>query len=116
MMLPHVELWLRNALALPRRPALMFLDPGEGARKPDGEGKLPTEPRAGEPSNWGAGAFGPGEHNLLTYYQQFGTHAQAMYEAVWTLDHTDKYNFQALVRVCDMVGRVLCCLGRSWPS
>ena len=59
-MLPDIELWLRNALGLPRRPALMFLDPGEGARKPNGDGKLPTEARGGEPSDWGAGGFGGG--------------------------------------------------------
>lgn len=100
LMLPHIELWLRNALALPRRPALMFLDPGEGARKPDSEGKLPTEPRPGTPGDWSAGGFGQGDQDLLAYYEAFAPHAQAMYEAVWTLDHTERYNFQALVRPC----------------
>lgn len=38
----YVELWMRNAIALPKQPALMLLDPGEGARKPDGNGNLPT--------------------------------------------------------------------------
>lgn len=48
----YVEQWLRNAISLPKQPAVMFLDPGEGARKPDNEGKLPTEPRTGSPGIW----------------------------------------------------------------
>ena len=48
----YVEQWLRNGLGSPKQPALMFLDPGEGARKPDGEGKLPTDPRGGSPGIW----------------------------------------------------------------
>lgn len=92
-MLAHIELWLRNALNLSRRPALMFLDPGEGARPYDDNGNLPTEPRSGEPGNWGD-TFGA----LLEHYEAFGPHTQAMYEAVWSLDHLDRYNFDALVR------------------
>jgi hypothetical protein len=96
-MLASVELWARNALDLPRRPALLFLDPGEGARKPDKDGKLPTAPRTGEPRDYG-NSFGQGAQSLLAHYAAFGPHTQAMYEAVWTLDHTERYNFQALVR------------------
>lgn len=85
----------------------MFLDPGEGARKPDGEGKLPTEPRPGEPGDW-SGNFGAGDESLLQRYEGFGPHVQAMYEAVWSLDHLERYSFKALVRfsaiTCVFVG------------
>lgn len=100
LMLAHVELWLRNALALPKRPALLFLDPGEGARKPDKDGKLPTEPRLGTPGDC-SNTFGVGDQSLLQHYEAFGPHVQAMYEAVWTLDHTERYNFNALVSACE---------------
>lgn len=88
----YVEEWMRNALHMPKRPALLMLDPGEGARKPDGDDKLPTTPRTGEPGDWSK-SFG----GLLEHYKAYGVHAQAMYEAVWSLDHLDKYNFKALV-------------------
>lgn len=48
----YAELWMRNAISLPKQPVVMFLDPGGGARKADGEGKLPTEPRGGTPEIW----------------------------------------------------------------
>lgn len=34
----------------------------------------------------------------MTKYEMFGTHSQAMTAAVWTLDHFDRFNFNALVR------------------
>jgi len=50
--IPWIEHWVRNAASLPRQPAIMFIDPGEGARKPDGNGRLPTDKREGEPTDW----------------------------------------------------------------
>lgn len=48
--LSWIELWIRNAVSLPKQPAFMMVDPGEGARKPiDDKGTLPTDAREGEP-------------------------------------------------------------------
>jgi hypothetical protein len=57
----YVETWMRNALAQPKQPAIMLLDPGEGARKPDGQGVLPKEPRSGKPDDWSRSFF---DHKL----------------------------------------------------
>ena len=92
----YVEEWMRNALYLPKRPALLMVDQGEGARKPNAKGVLPINPRVGLPSVWG---FRGREGNLLEYYSGYGVHTQAMYEALWTLDHLPQYNFKALVQV-----------------
>lgn len=91
-----VEEWMRNALYLPKRPALLMVDQGEGTRKPSADGVPPTVPRAGFPSVWG---FGGQKGSLFEYYSEYGVHAQAMYEALWTLDHLPQYNFKALVQV-----------------
>ena len=82
----------------------MFLDPGEGARKPGNEGKLPTDPRPGEPGDWGRPYMG-----LFDHYKAFGPHRQAMIEAVWKLDTDERFDFKALVRwgwtTCDAYPR-----------
>lgn len=96
--LAYIELWLRNALYMPKQPALMFLDPGEGARKPDKEGKLPTEPHTQKPGEWTKEFVNLQGKDLLRHYKDFGPHVQAMYEAVWMLDTKAKYNYEALVR------------------
>jgi hypothetical protein len=75
--LPYIETWIRNALSLPHQPAIMVLDPGEGARKPDGQGKLPTDTRGGTPDDYSR-AFRDRQtgQDLLRYYEHFGVHTQ----------------------------------------
>jgi hypothetical protein len=75
--MPSVETWIRNALSLPKQPAIMVLDPGEGARKPDGEGKIPTEPNLGTPGDYSRG-FVQREtgRDMLRHYEKFGIHTQ----------------------------------------
>jgi hypothetical protein len=91
----YVEEWMRNALYLPKRPALLMLNGGEGAREPDSEGALPVDARTGSPPPF---SYGGDKGDLFEYYDAFGVHSQAMHEAVWKLDHLDKFNFHALVQ------------------
>lgn len=88
-----IELWMRNAAHLPKQPVMMFLDPGEGARKPDNEGKLPTENRQDPPEPFLLWQM----PNLLEHYIENAPHVQSMKEAVWNLDANPRYNFNALV-------------------
>ncbi|EWM27034.1 hypothetical protein Naga_100056g3 [Nannochloropsis gaditana] len=91
----YVEEWMRNALYLPKRPALLMLNGGGGSRKPASDEDI-LEPRTGSPPLYG---YGGDKGDLFEYYDAFGVHSQAMHEAVWKLDHLDKYNFHALVQV-----------------
>lgn len=70
-----VETWIRNALSLPKQPAIMILDGGEGARKPGENGKLPTDPRLQTPPDWSR-HYAEGGRALLSHYRGFGIHAQ----------------------------------------
>ncbi|TFJ81826.1 hypothetical protein NSK_007073 [Nannochloropsis salina CCMP1776] len=90
----YVEEWMRNALYLPKRPALLMLNGGGGSRKPASDEDI-LEPRTGPPPLYG---YGGDKGDLFEYYDAFGVHSQAMHEAVWKLDHLDKFNFHALVQ------------------
>lgn len=94
---PLTELWIRNALSLPNQPAIMLLDAMEGARKPQ-DGKLPTDPRQGDPVPYARDFMGPNA-NLIDLYGKFGLHTQAQYQAVWSLDTKPEFNFNMLVKL-----------------
>jgi hypothetical protein len=71
-----LETWIRNALFLPKQPAIMVLDPGEGARGPKEDGMPQTEPHLPTPADWSRSFSGPGGRDLLRYYELFGVHTQ----------------------------------------
>jgi hypothetical protein len=70
-----LETWIRNALSLPKQPAIMVLDQGDGERGPKEDGTPPTEPYLQTPGDWSRG-FSDQGRDLLRYYERFGIHAQ----------------------------------------
>jgi hypothetical protein len=74
-----LETWIRNALFLPKQPAVMVLDPGGGERGPKEDGTLQTEPYLPTPGDYSRG-FSDQGRDLLRYYEHFGIHAQVSWK------------------------------------
>jgi len=95
--MPMTEQWIRQAAMMPKRPAIMLVDPGEGARK---EHENPSVPRTGRPHPYDFCCAGNPGRRLVEYYKAFGMHTQAMYQAVWARDHRPEpnpYSYKHLV-------------------
>ena len=102
--IPATELWIRNALGLPRQPALLFLDGGSGARNIEDkrynneivDGKL--VPRKGKANKFIEKGFQSysGHGHALNHYKDFGVHGHGEYEAIWTLDTLPEYSWKHL--------------------
>jgi hypothetical protein len=69
-----LEIWMRNALALPKQPAVMVLDQGGLARDPN-KSKTPFSEDSSTPGDWSRKHADSGR-SLLWHYERFGVHAQ----------------------------------------
>jgi hypothetical protein len=69
-----LEIWMRNALSLPKQPAVMVLDDGGTSRVPN-ENETPLAENPSTPDDWSRQHTDSGR-SLLWHYERFGVHAQ----------------------------------------
>lgn len=110
----YVELWMRNAIALPKQPALMLLDPGEGARKPDGDGNLPTVRVGQSRAGGGRGQAGRGRGGGRGLYVRARRVERLMYGLLSSAAFVSRGSV-AVSRTC-VAGCLATCPGASWTS